>query len=193
MVAALLPWWRNHHYLRDLYDYGIVIAADGRFERGEKPYVDFTTPIQAGFLGMNWLVERAAGGTYAALTLGGAGLIVLTTLVLTFMLARRWPWWAAVAVGGGVAIGAASQHTILWHNSLGVFCLALATWPAACAPVFRRASWPWHVLGVAGLFLSGINKVNFQLVALVVSLAWALRAGLTRQADWRRVLATAAA
>jgi hypothetical protein len=188
---ALLPWWRNHGYLRDLYDYGLVLAANGHLDLGERPYVDFTTPIQAGFLSLNWLIERLGGGNYFALTLGGAGLIAVTGVSLTLMLARRWAWWAAAVIGGVVTISAASQHTILWHNSLGVFCLALVTWSAACAPVWRRSAWPWHALLLAGLFLGGINKLNFHLVAVAVALAWAVRAGLVRQAGWGRVGATA--
>ncbi len=193
VLLALLPWWRNHSYLRDLYDYGLVLAANGHLDLGERPYVDFTTPIQAGFLGLNWLIERAGGGTYFALTLGGAGLIVGTALLLILMLARRWPWWAAVTVGGAVTVAGASQHTILWHNSLGVSCLAAVAWAAACAPVLRRASWLWHAVMLAGLLLGGLNKLNFHLVAVAVALAWALRAGLLRQAGWGRVASTALA
>src|SRR5690606_27667291 len=104
------------------------------------PYVDYTTPIQAGFLGLNWLIERAGGGTYLALTRGGAGLIALATLLLTLVLARRWPSWAALIVGVAVTVASASQHTMLWHNALGVFCLALVSWATACAPVLRRST-----------------------------------------------------
>ena len=192
VVVALLPWWRNHGYLRDLYDYGLVIAANGHLNLGERPYVDFTTPIQAGFLGLSWMFERLGGGTYAGLTLGAAVLIVLAAAGLPLVLARRWPWWAATIVGGAVAISAASQHTILWHNSLGVICLAFATWAVALAPVARRADWPWHLLAAAALFLGGINKLNYQLVTVVVCAAWSLRAGLVRSAGWGRVLASVA-
>lgn len=190
VVLALLPWWRNHHYLRDLYDYGLVIASNGHLDRGERPYVDFTTPIQAGFLGLNWLVERAGGGTYAALTRGAAGLILAGGLLLPLMLARRWPVWAAVLVGGAVTIASASQHTILWHNALGVFYLALVSWSTAIAPTLRRSDWPWHMLTAAGLFLGGINKLNFHLVAVAAAFAWALRTGLVRRTGWGRVGAT---
>lgn len=190
-VIALLPWWRNHGYLRDLYDYGLVLASNGHLDRGEKPYVDYTTPIQAGFLGLNWLIEKAGGGTYAGLTRGGAVLILGAGLLLPLMLARRWPWWAALLVGGVVTIASASQHTILWHNTLGVFCLALVSWSAACAPVLRRADWPWHLLAAAGLFLGGINKLNFHLVALAAALAWAVRAAALNRAGWGRVGVTA--
>lgn len=190
LLVALLPWWRNHGYLRDLYDYGLVITANGLMERGERPYVDFTTSIQAGFLGLNWLVEKVGGGTYAALTRGAAGLIVLSGLLLPLMLVRRWPGWAALIAGGAITLGAASQHTILWHNTLGVFTLALVVWSTALAPVLRKADWPWHLLALAGLVLGGVNKLNFHFVALAVALAWALRAGLTGRAGLGRVVAT---
>ena len=190
VIMGLLPWWRNHSYLRDLYDYGLVITANGHMERGERPYVDFTTPIRAGFLGLNWLIERAGGGTYAALTRGGAGLILASGLLLPLMLVQRWPWWAAIVVGGAVTAAAAAQHTILWHNSLGVFCLAVAVWASAIAPVVRREHRFWHLLAAVGLFLGGINKLNFHLVAVAASLAWALRAGLVGRAGWGRVACT---
>lgn len=190
LALMLLPWWHNHSYLRDLYDYGLVIAANGHMDRGERPYVDFTTPIQAGFLGLNWLVEKAGGGTYEALTRGAAGLILASALVLPLMLVRRWPWWAALVLGGTVTAASAAQHTILWHNTLGVFCLALVAWSAAVAPVLRRVDWPWHLLAGVGLVLGGINKLNFQLVALAVVVAWALRAGWLERAGWRLSAAT---
>lgn len=190
LLVLLLPWWRNHSYLRDLYDYGLVIAANGRLDRGELPYVDFTTPIQAGFLGLNWMIDRLGGGSYFGLTLGGAGLIAVSAGLLSLMLARRWPWWAALAVGAAITAAAPAQHTILWHNALGVFCLALVSWAAACAPTLRRAHWKWHGLLFAGLLLGGINKMNFHLVGLAAAIAWALRAGLRREAGWGRVGAT---
>lgn len=84
LLIALLPWWRNHGYLRDLYDYGLVIAANGHLNLGERPYVDFTTPIQAGFLGLSWMFERLGGGTYGGLTLGGAALIDISRISPAF-------------------------------------------------------------------------------------------------------------
>ena len=190
VVMALLPWWRNHPYLRDLYDYGLVISGLGLLEQGQRPYVDFATPIQAGFFGLSWLVEKAGGGTYLALARGVAGLIVLMAAGFTFLLARRWSGWAASAVALAVTVASAGQHTILWHNSLGVFCLALVVWAAALAPVLCRPDWWWHGLVVVGLFIGGINKLNFHLVALAAALAWAWRAGLTKRAGWGAVGAT---
>jgi len=193
LVLALAPWWRNHGYLRDLYDYGLVVAANGHLNLGERPYVDFTTPIQAGFLGLGWMFERLGGGTYAGLTLGAAALIVLAAVGLPILLARRLPGWVAVPVGAAVAVSAASQHTILWHNALGVITLAFATWAVACAPVLRRATWSWHLVAAAALFLGGVNKLNYQLVSVAVCAAWTLRAGFTRDAGWGRVVASGAA
>ena len=34
---VLLPWWRHHSYIRDFYDYGLVIAGVGRIAGGERP------------------------------------------------------------------------------------------------------------------------------------------------------------
>ena len=95
LVIALLPWWRNHAHLRDFYDYGLVISGVGLLEKGQKPYVDFVTPIQAGFWGLSWLVEKAGGGNYLALTRGAAALIILMMAGCTLVLARRWSGWAA--------------------------------------------------------------------------------------------------
>jgi hypothetical protein len=190
VILALLPWWRNHDYVRDFYDYGLVVAGVGLIDQGQRPYVDFATPIQAGFFGLSWLVEKAGGGTYLALTRGGAALILVMAAALTGILARRWPWWAAGSVAFAVTAASASQHTILWHNALGVGCLAVVAWSGALAPVLRRADWPWHVLVAAGLFVGGINKLNFQIVALAAALAWAVRAGMQRQAGWGRVAGT---
>lgn len=193
VIVAGLPWCRNHAYLRDFYDYGLVVSATTRIAAGEKPYVDFTTPIQAGFLGLNRLVEAAGGGTFLALTWGGAALIALMAATLVFMLGRRWPWWAAVTVGLAVTVASASQHTILWHNSLGVFALALVACAGALAPVLRRGDWPWQVAMFAGLLLGGMNKINYQLVAIAVALAWSWREGLAGRAGAGRVAATSAA
>jgi len=37
----------NHTILRDFYDYGLVVAGACRLSLGERPYVDFSHPIQA--------------------------------------------------------------------------------------------------------------------------------------------------
>jgi hypothetical protein len=187
LVVALLPWWHHRGYLRDLYDYGLVWAANGFIAAGERPYVDFATSIQAGFLALNRGIELVGGGGYRALTWGGAGLIVLQLVVLSGLLARRWPAGVSWTLGVVLAVAGASQHTILWHNTLGVFCLALVAWSTACHPVWRRATWGWHALAAFGLVLGGVNKLNFHLIALAAASGWLLRAWARGRATPREV------
>lgn len=186
VMIALLPWWRNHDYLRDFYDYGLVVAALGLIEQGQLPYVDFTTPIQAGFFGIQSWIETLGGGDYMGLTLGGAVLVVVMSVTLSLMLSRHWPAWIALTLSLVVTVSSASQHTILWHNTLGVACLALVAWSSAVAPVWRRSDWGWHTLTFLGLLLGGFNKLNFHLVAMAVTLGWSCRAWLMGESSWWR-------
>ncbi len=191
-LAALLPWWRNHGYLRDFYDYGLVMSGVGRIAAGERPYVDFVTPIQTGTFLFNGWAERAGGGTYQAMTWGAAGLILLGVVGLGLMFARRWPAWVAVLAAAGLTIMSASQHTIVWHNAVGALGLVVVAWAAALAPVPRRGNWPWVALAMAALFIGGINKLNAHLVALACAAAWTLRALARRETDGRGALAALA-
>jgi hypothetical protein len=187
VAVALLPWWRNRDYLRDLYDYGLVIAANGRLAGGEQPYVDFTTPIQAGFLVLGRLAEQLGGGTFLGMTWAAAALTLMAVMTLAWLFARRWPLAPSVLLATVIAVAAPAQHTILWHNSLGVVWLALVAGAAAIAPVWNRVEWRGALLVAGGLLLGGVNKLNFQLVALAVAMAWAVRAGLVGRASWRAV------
>lgn len=190
VVLALLPWWHNHGYLRDFYDYGLVMSANGRIPAGERPYVDFVSPIQSATLLANLGAEKIFGGTFVGMTWGLAGFIGLCGVGFTALLARRWPTWLAALVTMAVVTGSLSQHTIFWHNTFGVIFLAIATWAAAIAPVLRRSTWRWHLLLWAGLFLGGITKLNFQLLALAVVTGWAVREGVTGRAGWTKVAGT---
>jgi hypothetical protein len=190
-IVVLAPWWRNHTHLRSFFDYGLVIGGAGRIEAGERPYVDFITPAQAGWYGLNWLSEKAAGGTFQGMTAGGAASIVISFAVLMGMLARRWPLPAAALVAGTLVCATVSQHTLWWYNPWGVVLLTVVAWAGAVAPVLRREHLGWHVLAAAALFFGGVNKINMQLMAAGLALAWAVRAGLTGAASWRRVLWTA--
>lgn len=189
-LIALLPWWKNHAYLTDFYDYGLVISGAGRIGAGERLYVDFISPIQSGIFLLNAAAEKIGGGTFQAMTLGNAFLIVGATTVFVLMLARRWPLWAVMGMVGSIIWGSLSQHTIIWHNTTGVVCLALVVWSTAVAPVMRRSAWRWHLLVLVGLWLGGINKLNFHMVALAAACGWTLRAGLTGGESWRRVTGT---
>ncbi len=184
-VIALLPWWRNRSYQRDLYDYGVTAAAVGRLEAGEKPYTDFGTPLQSAQLLANWAVERAAGATFRGLTWGGAVQTVLSLLLLAGILTRRWPARAALLVGTAITVATASQHLIVYYNVMGALCLVTAACATALAPVPRRQNLGWHILLAAALWVGGMTKLNWHLVALVTAAAWPLRAALKREASPR--------
>lgn len=133
-LIVALPWIRNHDRLRDFMDYGLVMAAVGRMDAGEAPYRDFTTPIQAGFLQLNRWAEKIGGGDYLGMTYGGLALIVVSFLAMTWLLSQRlaMPW--ALFYAATLTTATASQHTIIWHNPLGVICLAFASTPCRGSP-----------------------------------------------------------
>lgn len=186
---ALLPWVRNRAYLRDFYDYGLFIKVNARLDAGQRPWVDFITPGQsASFLG-NYIAEKLGGGTYLGMTNGGALLIVLSVVALALVLARRWPLVWAVTVAFAVAACSASQHTIVFYNSIGVLALAMVTWAFAIAPVLRRESAGWHLLAGCGLVLGGLNKINFHLLACGMAVGWLLWAWVQGRTNFGRMAA----
>jgi hypothetical protein len=204
-VVALLPWGRHHDFIRDFYDYGLVIAGVGRIAGGERPYVDFVTPIQSALFLLNGAAEWIGGGGFLGMVRGGAVFAAGTLVVLGLVLRRWWPAGAAAAVAFAVVAASAAQHTIIWHNTVGVACLALVAWCSAGAfsgagiggmhpggldnPAgqTRHSPW-WIVLTVAGLWLGGLNKLNFHLLALAVALGWTLRAAVIRLCPWPRAI-----
>lgn len=190
VVAGLAPWWRNRTYLRSFFDYGVVMGGVGRINDGQHPYVDFITPIQTGWYFLNSLAERIAGGTFQAMTWSGAVSIVVSALVLMGILSRRWPVVASAIISAALVCGTVTQHTILWYNPWGVVLLAVVTWGCALAPVYQRATIRWHVLVALALYFGGLNKINMQLLAIVMATGWAWRAGLMGKASWMRVIAT---
>lgn len=189
-LVMLAPWWRHHRYLRDFYDYGLVMAAVGRIEAGERPYVDFVTPIQTGVFLFNGWAEHLGDGTFQAMTRGAVALTLVSMALVLGMLGRRWPVGPAVALAAAFVAMAAAQHTIIWHNTLGALCIAIAACSAAVAPVWSRGRWPWHLLTALALAVGGITKLNSHLIAVTGVAAWALYAGFQRRAAWPRVLAT---
>jgi hypothetical protein len=80
-------------------------------------------------------------------------------------------------VAGALTVMTGSQHTIIWHNVMGAFCIAVATWSSAMAPVPRRANWPWFLLTALALIIGGFTKLNSQLVAISCVWPWALYTG----------------
>lgn len=192
LLLALLPWWRNHDHLRNFYDYSIIVAGAARIEAGERPYVDFTTPFQSAGFVLNLAAEKLFGGTYLGLTRGAAAMTVVCLAALAWLLGRRWSWSAALLMAGALVLATVTQHTIIWYNAVGTVCLAVVAWVSALAPVWRRATLGWHLLVAAALVLGGVNKLNYQLLAVAAASAWALRAGLNGAADWKRVGVTLA-
>ena len=190
MLVGLAPWWRNRAYVRSFFDYGVVMGGVGRIADGQRPYVDFITPIQTGWYVFNWAAEKFGDGTFQAMTLSGAACIVLATLLLGRMLLVRWPGWAAAIVTSAIVNATVAQHTLLWYNPWGVILLAVVAWGGAVAPVLRRESWPWLLAVGLALFLGGLNKINMQLMALALAAGWTVRAGLAGRAGWGRLLLT---
>lgn len=187
VVFALAPWWHNHTYVRSLFDYGLAVGGAGRIEAGQRPYVDFVTPAQAGWYFFNWLWGKVAGGTFQGMTVGGAVCILMSLALFLGILSRRWPLPASAVVTGALVCATVSQHTLWWYNPWGVVLLAAVAWCGAIAPVLRREDLGWHVLAAVALFLGGTNKINMQLMAVALGLAWAVRAGLTGVSSWGRV------
>lgn len=190
-LVALLPWWRNHDHVRDFYDYGLFINVNARLAEGQRPFVDFTTPAQSAAFILNYAAERIGGGTYRGMTGGAAALIILGVVGLSLMLARRMGVIAAGVVATAIVIGSASQHTILFYNPIGVLSLALVGWSFAVAPLLRRTDIGWHGLAAVGLFVGGINKVNFHLIACAMAIGWMAWAWKSQRASVKRVVATA--
>lgn len=189
-VLMLAPWIRNRDHVRSFYDYGAIIGGVGRLADGQKPYVDFVTPMQAGVFLVNSWAEKIGGGSFQGMTWGAAISGIIALAALFGMLSRRWPLPAAALVAGGLVCATMTQHTLFWYNPWGVTLVIVVAWAGAVAPVLRRESWPWHVLAGAALFLGGMNKINMQMMALGLGAAWAARAALTGRAGGSRVAVT---
>ncbi len=189
-VLMLAPWARNRAYVCSFYDYGAIMGGVGRLVDGQKPYVDFVTPMQAGVFLFNAWAEKIGGGTFQGMTWGAVISGILALAALFGMLSRRWPLPAAVLVVGGLVCATMTQHTLFWYNPWGVTLVTVVAWAGAVAPVLRRETWPWHVLAGVAMFLGGMNKINMQLMALGLGAAWAARAALTGRAGWGRAAVT---
>ncbi|WP_221029412.1 hypothetical protein [Actomonas aquatica] len=188
VLTAIAPWLRNHDYLRDFMDYGLVMAAAGRLADGQAAYVDFVTPIQVGFLEINRGVETLFGGTYLGMTYGALLLLLLGGGLLFGLLRRAYGVPAAILGAWIVTALTTAQHTIIWHNVLGVITMALAT---ACMALLTRAENPVRpgrliLLLAACLWIGGVNKISFHLVAVAGCFALALRSILLAPAHWKR-------
>ncbi len=188
LVSSIVPWLKNHRYIRDFMDYGLVMAGSGRIGDGEAPYVDFITPIQAGFLHLNRLAEILGGGTYLGMTYGGLTLIVVSFVVLFAILRQHTSFGLAAGFAWGITVCTSSQHIIIWHNTLGVLAMTVAIWIAAIVSGNRHPKWYWYLGLVSALWVGGINKISFQLVALAGVTGFFLRARFLGQSNTRHLL-----
>ncbi len=190
---VLAPWWRNRTLLRDFFDYGLMMVSSGRLADGQRPFVDFITPLQTFSYLLNYWSDRAFGQDYLALTWGNGVLIAVALPVLVVMLRRWFSAPVALLLAAVLVVGSLSQHTIIWYNAVGVLLLAPIAWCGALAPVLKREQAAFNVMVAVALVLSGMNKLNFHGIAIAVALAWTVRAGLVGQAAWGRVAITAVA
>ena len=188
--ATLAPWLHNRGYLNDILDYGLMIAANARIAVGDRPFVDFATPLQSGSFWINYQAERWLGGTYQAMTLGNGIAILLTLALLAAVLRTRTSALTALGLASVLVVGTLGQHTIIWYNGIGAIVIAIVSWGTAIAPVLRRSTWGWHMLVTLGLFIGGTIKLNFQLVALASAIGWALRAAVVKGESWPKVILT---
>lgn len=175
LTLLLVPWWRNHALLRDFYDYGHVIAGVGLIEGGERPYVDFLTPIQTLQYYVGVLAEKIWGARYLSLTYAAAGFIAGTFLGFVALLVRPFGGWAAMMIAAAVVAASGLQHTIPWYNAMGVAWLTVAFWGTAAGGE-RRGKWTGVVLVATALWLGGMTKLTYQIAATALVLAWVLRA-----------------
>lgn len=192
-MLLLLPWWRNHAVLVDFYDYGIVMSAASRLSLGEHPYVDFLTPIQSLHLLQAWWTEALLGPRYLNLTYANAVFIAVSFGFMVALL-RRFVGLAVAGILAAAVVAASSgQHTIVWHNAMGVAWLAGVVWIVAPKPERETPLAGWRgVCLVLFLWLGGMTKLTYQVSALAFAVLFALRNGWWGYCSWRKAAATVA-
>lgn len=183
-AALLLPWWRNHAVLQDFYDYGLVMAAAGRIELGERPYVDFVTPIQTLQFLAAVLAEWIWGARYLSLTYLNAVFIALSFAGLSAMLLKRFGAVVALLAAGAIVMASSVQHTIIWYNAMGVTWLAIVLWLTP-----RLSSQPRGGLGLlamicAALWVCGMTKLTYLIAALAFATTFTVRAAYFNGIPW---------
>lgn len=189
LAMLLVPWWRNHDLLRDFYDYGHVIAGAGLIDAGERPYVDFLTPIQTLQYYVCVVAEKIWGARCLSLTYAAAVFTVGTFFGFVALLARPFGWWVAVAIAAAVVAASGMQHTIPWYNAMGVAWLAVAFWGMTTSRMGRdagRAGVAGVVLIAGALWLGGMTKLTYHVAATALVAVLVLRAAERGAMTWRR-------
>lgn len=192
MTAVLLaPWWRNHTLLVDFYDYGLVMAAALRMTEGEQPYVDFLTPIQTLHFRLAVWAEAVFGARYLSLTYANALFIGSAFLGSVVVLWRSLGFVTSVLVASAVVVASAGQHTIVWHNALGVMWMAAVVWlTAQHRPATGAGKWPVLCAVCLLLWLGGMTKLTYQASALAFAGLFALRDNWQSGHSWRQTALT---
>jgi hypothetical protein len=186
LVSLLAVWWRNHAILVDFCDYGLVMSAVGRINLGERPYVDFLTPIQTLPFFVGWIAERIGGARYLSLTYANAVFLAASYVILLSILWRRLGPVLAWLVSTAVVAASACQHTIVWYNAVGTLWIAIVSW---------LTSQPWKVdtrgiLRVSAvclvLWLSGMTKLTYHIAALAFAATFTFRCAVLHQISWQQ-------
>jgi hypothetical protein len=186
-VGIGLPWWRNHAILVDFYDYGLQMAGVGRIAHGERPYVDFLTPIQSLFFRQGYWMEQIFGARYLSLTYGNAVLMAVSLVALGWLLRKGLGAWLAWLVAGTIVVASSGQHTIVWHNALGVTVLAaVVLWSARPFREDNEAPWIRWVGVSLLLWVGGMTKLTYQVAALCFALLLVFRDGVRGRWRWGR-------
>jgi hypothetical protein len=183
-----LAWWRNHALLRDFIDYGLVMAAVGRMQAGERPYVDFLTPIQTLQFTLNAWAEAVWGPRYLSLTYAGVVFALGSFAGLTWVLVKPLGRWVALLVAGTVVVASSTQHTIIWYNAMGVTWLAAVVWLAAGRSETERGERLRWIAILAVLWLGGMTKLTYQAAALAFAMLFAVQAAVRGEWTWRRAV-----
>lgn len=188
LFVLLLPWWRNHTLLIDFCDYGLVMAAAGRMNLGEHPYVDFLTPIQTLQFFSAQFAEWVFGPHYLSLTYINGVFIAGSFAGLTALLWKRLGAVLALLVATAVVVASSSQHTIAWYNAMGTTWLAIVMWITAEPQTQSNSRWFSLVLVWAALWLGGMTKLTYQVTALAFACAFAFRSGWLGNSSWRHAV-----
>jgi hypothetical protein len=184
-------WTLNYNKLGSFYDYSIMTDAAGKFGAGLRPYSDFHSTLQTFSF---WIVhgcELLFGRRYLALAYGNLVLsLIFFTVIVQFAKKDMSFYWAAL-IGIAVTVASTLQHGIVWYNSLALALLSAITLKCADLLRSRTISPVDAALVLTLLVLSGITKMNFYGVAMIVVASFALAGGLSSPGglNWKKIVA----
>ena len=153
---------------------------------GDRPYVDFITPIQTLQFVLAWLAERIGGARYLSLTYAALIYTLAAFTALAFLLRRLVGPLFALLLAATVVVATASQHTIIWYNAMGVVWLSVVVWITAreAEPASPSSRWRMACVWLC-LWLCGMTKLTFQITALAFAITLTLRSASIGALSWR--------